>query len=75
MYSFVSVDTTDVMYVTPFSTAASGVYDEITSEELKREKDKRRYFEMAARYEKILKAIECRKQKKYPTKVLSSFLQ
>jgi hypothetical protein len=40
VYSFVSVDTTDVMCVTPFSTAASGVYDEITSEELKERRTK-----------------------------------
>jgi hypothetical protein len=51
----VCVDTTDVMCVMPFGTTASGIDDEITREELKKERGKRRYIEMAdtARHEDI----------------------
>jgi hypothetical protein len=39
----------------PFGTTASGIDDEITREELKKERGKRRYIEMAdtARHEDI----------------------
>jgi hypothetical protein len=62
------VKKTDGTSVTLFSTGTSGVEDEITLEELKRESDRRRYLEMAdlAKYEKILKANLCRKQKNIP---------
>ena len=42
-----------------------GVEDKITSEELKREYDRKRYLEMInlAKHAKILKANECREEK------------
>lgn len=69
------VDRTYVICVTPFGTAASEVDDPITSEELKREKDKIKYLEMTdtVRHEKILKTIECRKQKTYKKVLYESF--
>jgi len=55
-------------FVTPFCTGKSGVEDEITREELKREYARRRYLEMTdlAKHAKILKANECRKEKNLP---------
>ncbi|RLN28890.1 structural maintenance of chromosomes protein 3 [Panicum miliaceum] len=61
-------DQIDVIFVTPFGSGVSEIDDQITPEEVKREKDKRIYLEMAdiAKHQKILKAIECRKQKNIP---------
>ncbi|KAG2659829.1 hypothetical protein PVAP13_1KG381500 [Panicum virgatum] len=61
-------DQTDVICVTPFGTGASEVDDQITLKEVKREKDKRRYLEMAdtSKHEKILNVAS---KKGYPNKV------
>ena len=70
-------DRTNVICVTLFGSGALEVDDQITSEEVKREKDKRRYLEMAdtAKHEKILKAMECRKQKNIPKQgTIESFI-
>ena len=71
------VDRTDDICVTLFGSGASEVDDQITPEEVKRQKDKRRYLEMAdtAKHEKILKAMECRKQKNIPKQgTIESFI-
>ena len=60
------VDGTDGTSVTPFCAGKSGVEDEITPEELKREYARRRYLEMTdlAKHAKILKANECQQKQK-----------
>lgn len=72
LHIYLCVDGTGCTSVTPFCTSTSGVEYEITPDELKRNYDRRRYFEMAdpAKHEKILKAIECRKQKNITNHVL-----
>ena len=74
---FMSVERTEGASVTPFCTGTSGVEDEVTPKELKREYDRRRYLKMAdlAKHEKILKAMECRKQKNIPKQgTIESFI-
>ncbi|RLN09345.1 hypothetical protein C2845_PM11G15710 [Panicum miliaceum] len=61
----VKLDGTDDTFVIPFCTSTSGVEDEITPKELKREYARRRYLEITnlAKHVKVLKANECRKEK------------
>ena len=62
---FMSVERTEGASVTPFCTGTSGVEDEVTPKELKREYDRRRYLKMAdlTKHEKILKLMNAENKK------------
>ena len=69
---FMSVERTEGASVTPFCTGTSGVEDEVTPKELKREYDRIRYLKLAdlTKHEKILKLMNAENKKICPIKVL-----